>query len=321
MLKVRSNIKGNLILTASLTLVAGVAFADQTPQERLSSMRAAVQSTSYEGTVIRLHDGGTETLRVAHTVTDGVIQEKVVSQEGDGLVILRNGDKVHRILPDRQSVLVEDWDSDSTLFSTLPSSYMRFGSEYDLALDRRERIAGRETIMLVIRPHDEFRYGHRIWLDTETSFPLRTQLVDGSTVIEELKFADITITQDIHPSRLTTTFVTDQFSWFKQSSVPHGSDVETAWVNDELPSGFTAVSTHEEMMAGDDEMVTHILFSDGLANVSVFISSKSNYSVPGPAREAGTNSYCATIGDFEITAIGEVPAATVKQIATSMQQR
>jgi sigma-E factor negative regulatory protein RseB len=317
----RSRMPGKLFLSASLVLVASTAFADQTPQEWLSSMRAAVQSTSYEGTVIRMQDGNTEALRVVHTVTDGVIHEKVVSQEGNGLVILRSGNKVHRILPDRQSVLVEDWDNDSTLFSTLPSSDMRFGSAYDLALDRTERIAGRETIMLVIRPHDDFRYGHRIWLDTETSFPLQTQLVDGSKVLEELKFADISITQDIHPSSLTTSFATDQYSWFKQSSAPHGSDVETAWINDELPAGFAAVSTHEETMSSSDEMVTHILFSDGLANVSVFISSKSNNSVSGPARMAGTNSYCATIGDFEITAIGEVPAATVKQIAITMQQR
>jgi sigma-E factor negative regulatory protein RseB len=138
------------------------------PNELLIRMGAAVQTTSYEGTVIRIQDGKAEALKVVHTVTDGVIREKVVVQEGNGLEIIRNGNEVHCILPDRKSVLVEEWDDQSTLFSTLPSSEVRFGSEYDVSIVREERVAGRKTILVAIRPHDMYRYGHRIWLDTET---------------------------------------------------------------------------------------------------------------------------------------------------------
>jgi sigma-E factor negative regulatory protein RseB len=84
------------------------------PNELLIRMGAAVQTTSYEGTVIRIQDGKAEALKVVHTVTDGVIREKVVVQEGNGLEIIRNGNEVHCILPDRKSVLVEEWDDQST---------------------------------------------------------------------------------------------------------------------------------------------------------------------------------------------------------------
>ena len=318
----RAPIPSKLILSFGLLLGATSALADKTPDEWLSNMRAAVQSTSYEGTVVRIIDGKAEALRVVHTVSDGVVHEKIVAQEGSGLVILRSGNRVHKILPDQQSIVVEEWNDESRLFSTLPSSDMRFGSEYDLALDRNERIAGRETIVLAIRPHDNYRYGHRIWLDMETSFPLQTQLVDGSKVLEQIKFADISITQDIPASHFTTSFLTDQFTWFKQYSTPHGADVEAAWVNYELPSGFATVAAHEEVISGSDDMVTHILFSDGLANVSVFVSPIpiSGAGATGAASMGGSNSFCAIIGDFEITAIGEVPAATLQQIATTMRQ-
>ena len=73
-------------------------------------------------------------------------------------------------------------------------------------------------------------------------------------------------------------------------------------------------------MAGGDELVTHILFSDGLANVSVFIAANSGKLVSGRARVGGSNSFSIEHGNFEITAIGEVPALTVEQIATSMRQ-
>ena len=45
------------------------------PNEWLSRMSAAVQMTSYEGTVIRIRDGKAEALKVVHTVSDGVVRE------------------------------------------------------------------------------------------------------------------------------------------------------------------------------------------------------------------------------------------------------
>ena len=310
-----------LWLAIGLVGVSGPVLADKLPQDWLNHMGAAVQSTSYEGTVIRIKDGKAEALKVVHMIKDGVVMEKVVAQEGNGLEIIRNGNEVHCILPDRKSVLVEEWDDQSTLFSTLPSSEIRFGNEYDVAIVRKERIAGREAIVLAIRPHDGYRYGHRIWLDTETSFPLQTQLISDGTAIEQVKFAEITLNHEIHASELEPSYSTEHFTWLRRSSGHAGTVVEASWSSDEIPAGFRVVSAHEETMEGSDEVVTHILYSDGLANVSVFIAANSGKLAAGSARVGGSNSYGVEHGDFEITAIGEVPAVTVEQIATSMSQR
>jgi len=310
---------GLMISIAAVFLSAPV-LADRAPMDWLNQMGAAVQSTSYEGTVIRMQDGDAEALKVVRTIKDGVILERVVAQEGNGLEIIRRGNEVHCILPDRKSVLVEEWDEQSTLFSTLPTSDIRISSEYDVAIVRNERVAGRETILLAIRPHDGYRYGHRIWLDTETSFPLQTQLISEGTAIEQVKFADITLNQEIHASALEPSYSTENFTWLRQSSGHNGSHIETPWNSDQLPAGFRVIATHEETMDGSDELVTHIVFSDGLANVSVFIAARSGKLVAGPARVGGSNSFSVDQGEFEITAIGEVPAMTVEQIATTMRQ-
>ena len=300
-------------------LLCGSVLAEAQPQEWLNRMAVAVQSTSYEGTVIRIHGSQAEALKVVHTIDNGVVLEKVVAQEGSGLEIIRTGNKVHRILPDRKSVLVEEWDDQPTLFSTLPRSDVQFGNEYDVAIVRKERVAGREAIMLAIRQHDGYRYGHRIWLDTETAFPLQTQLISNGVAIEQVKFAEIELNQEIHASALEPSYSTEHFTWLRQSSGHEGSSVKTSWNSDSLPAGFRAVSTHEETMAGSDDIVTHILFSDGLATVSVFIAAKSGELKSGPSRMGSSNSYSAERGEFEITAIGEVPAKTVEQIATTMR--
>jgi len=293
-----------------------------TPNDLLDRMGAAVQATSYEGTVIRIQDGKAEALKVIHTVTDGVIREKVVAQEGNGLEIIRNGNEVHCILPDRKSVLVEEWDDQSTLFSTLPSSQVRFGSEYDVSIVREERIAGRQTVLVAIRPHDNYRYGHRIWLDTETAFPLQTQLIgEDGTAIEQVKFADISLNKDIHASALAPSMSTENFRWLNQPSRHVKHEIETSWQSTDLPPGFRAVATHGETMPGSEEVVTHILYSDGLANVSVFVAQQDQASAAGPSRVGGSNSYSASIEGQRITAVGEVPAITVEQFATTMSLR
>lgn len=310
-----------LLIVALLVVTPGLAWATE-PDEWLNRMGAAVQVSSYEGTVIRMRDGKTEALKVVHTVSDGVIREKVVAQEGDGLEIIRNGNEVHCILPDRKSVLVEEWDDQSTLFSTLPSSEIRFGSEYDVAIVREDRVAGRQAILLAIRPHDGYRYGHRIWLDTETGFPLQTQLIgDDGSAIEEVKFVDIKLNQEIHASALAPSYSTDNFRWFNQPARHVTRAVESNWSSTELPRGFRAVSAHEEEMRGSEEFVTHILYSDGLANVSVFIARYVDGHSQGPSKVGGSNSFSGVVGEYHVTAVGEVPAMTVEQIASTMRPR
>jgi sigma-E factor negative regulatory protein RseB len=293
------------------------------PNELLNRMAAAVQMTSYEGTVIRIQDGKAEALKVVHTVSDGVIREKVVAQEGKGLEIIRKGNEVHCILPDSKSVLVEEWDDQSTLFSTLPSSQVRFGSEYDVSIVREERVAGRQAILVAIRAHDDYRYGHRIWLDTETAFPLQTQLIGGDgEAIEQVMFADISLNKEIAASALEPSISTENFRFLDQQSRHESRAVETEWGSDNLPRGFRAVSTHAEKLPGDEDFATtHILYSDGLANVSVFITPVQEDGGTGPSRVGGSNSFSTVVDGHRITAVGEVPAMTVEQIATTVSRR
>jgi len=318
----RQSVNLLILLLGLQVIVAPALAASEEPRVWLNRMGAAVQSTSYEGTVIRIRGGEAEALKVVHKVVDGVIREKVVAQEGNGLEIIRNGNEVHCILPDRKSVLVEEWDDQSTLFSTLPSSEIRFGNEYDVSIVREDRVAGRQTNLLAIRPHDGYRYGYRIWLDTETSFPLQTQLIgDDGSAIEQVKFAEISLNEEIHASALAPSYSTENYRWFNQTGRHVTRSVDTDWASEDLPKGFRAISTHEEKMPGSDEFVTHILYSDGLANVSVFIAKIGEGNSQGPSSVGGSNSYSTVIGDHHVTAVGEVPAITVEQIATTMRAR
>lgn len=314
-----------LTLTASLLLClqdAAIARDRTTPNEWLDRMAAVVSTIDYEGTVMRRKNGRAEALKVVHRVVDGVVNEKVMTQEGSGLEIIRNGSEVHCILPDKKSVLIEQWNDRSTLFSTLPSSELRFGSEYDLSIVREERVAGRATVLLAIRPHDGYRFGHRLWLDQDTAFPLRTELVGGDgTVLEQLKFADITFNSDIPDAALMPSFSLDNYTWYSEPARADWEGTETSWRCDDLPGGFQVVSTRVEAMPGVDAPVTHIVYSDGLATVSVFITTQQDQDIAEHHRVGAANSYSTLIDEHQVTAVGEVPSITVQRIARAMRQQ
>ena len=311
------------VALVSFVLACSAALAeDQNPGDWLQKMTHAVQTINYDGTVIRIQNGSSEALKVTHVVSDGVIREKVIVQEGNGMVIIRNGNEVHCILPDRKSVLVEEWDDQSTLFSTLPSSDIRFGNEYDVSIVRQDRVAGRKAVMLAIRPHDDFRYGHRIWLDQETGFPLQTKLIDsGGVAIEQVKFADIQLGQAIHAEQLESSINTENFRWFAQSKTISKVETDSGWISDDLPPGFRITTSHAEQNIGEDEKVIHMMISDGLANVSVFIEPSSRGGDPRSARAGAANSFSISHGSYRVTAVGEVPPSTAEHIARSMQQK
>lgn len=295
---------------------------EESPGDWLKKMATAVQTTNYEGTVIRIQDGVAEAIKVVHVVADGVVREKVIVQEGDGLEIIRNGNEVHCILPDRKSVLVQEWDDQSTLFSTLPTSDIQFGNEYDVAIVREDRVAGRKAVMLAIRPHDGLRYGHRLWLDRETGFPLQTSLIasDGEA-IQQVKFADIRIGETIQASALLPSTNIDDFRWFTEPQHSRKQEIDSDWVSNNALSGFQLMSTHVEESPGEGGSTTHMLFSDGLANVSVFIAPHRGDLEARRARVAASNSYSVAKDEFRITAVGEVPAEMVEKIARSMQPK
>lgn len=316
-----------LTSTAVAALFAATLSGAQSgPDDWLERMSVAVTLTNYEGTVIRRQNGASEALKVVHKIVNGVVNERLVSQEGNGLEIIRIGDEVHCILPDRKSVLVEPWNNQSTLFSALPQGNAANTPQYNLSVVGEGRVAGRAAVMIAVRPHDEYRYGHRIWLDKESAFPLMTSLVNlEGQVIEELKFADITIADNIASSALDPSINLDSFTWYRESDRFRPIKVETEdWQCDDLPPGFHSISTQTELMPADDgeaeTSTTHIVYSDGIASVSVFIASSADGDHQGWALVGTSNSFSADVAGFQVTAVGEVPNITVQRIASSMRR-
>jgi sigma-E factor negative regulatory protein RseB len=69
------------------------------------------------------------------------------------------------------------------------------------------------------------------------------------------------------------------------------------------------------------ETLEHLVYSDGVASVSVFIEAgvSAVEQGEGPSRMGSANAYTTVLGGYLITAVGEVPVRTVETIARSIR--
>ncbi len=291
----------------------------QDAQQWLDRMAGAVEELSYRGTFVHLLGDEVETLQIIHRNDGGRISERIVSMDGVGREIIRNEDEIYCILPDRQIVLFDNRREVSPLVSALPSYSEDLWRSYEISLLHTERVVERDAQVVAIHPRDEFRYGYLLWLDSETAMPLKSQLRDeqGWTV-EQMAFTQIEIGQDISPAALEPTIDSEGF---RVIMPPENAVAEDApqWRATRLPDGFQLSVATLTRMAGSEHPVEHLVYSDGLATVSVFVESPDSEPevTGGLSRIGSANAFSFEFSGRQITAVGEVPAVTVESIATS----
>ncbi|MBV8783709.1 MAG: MucB/RseB C-terminal domain-containing protein [Gammaproteobacteria bacterium] len=307
-------------LALALCLVAGAAWADE-PVQWLTRMNQALTGRNYDGTFSHWHAGQVEMLRIIHRVQDGTVSERLASLDGSGREFIRTGASLACYLPDRRTVLVEQRPQQEPLvgFPTVDAETARF---YDIKEVARTRFNRRDTHVISVTPRDEYRYGYRLWIDDSTAMPLKSQLCDAhGNVIEQIVFASLVVPKSIPDSAFRPEVATDGFQWVRNASLPAGADA-LAWSALRLPPGFRMTVRAAQTLPGSPQPVDHLVFSDGVASVSVFVEMQQG-EVRGPATTTTTvgssSAFSTVIDGHKVTAVGEVPPATVQFIATQVK--
>ncbi len=302
-----------------LTLIVVDASA-QDAREWLDRMDRAVEELNYQGTFVHLLGGTVETLRIIHRNEDGRSAERIVSLDGIGREIIRQQDEVQCILPDRRIVLLEARKDVSPLVAALPSYSAEVEPHYEFTLRSNARIVNRPVQIVEIKPKDAFRYGYLLWLDKDTAMPLRSQLVDEQgEIVEQILFTEIAFVDSIPESALAATIDTTGFTMLRApESAPLGDGLP--WRAATVPGGFKLSVATQAPIAGSEYPVEHLVYSDGLATVSVFIEDPKTTADIGEgfSNVGSTNAFSLILRGRKVTAVGEVPRQTVRTIASSL---
>jgi sigma-E factor negative regulatory protein RseB len=318
----------------TLSLVQRSIGADD-PRVWLDKMNQALATRNYDGTFFHLSEGRVETMRIVHRVKAGLVTERLQSLDGSGREFVRNNDELTCYLPDQHTVLVEPRQVHGPFLGSLP----RFGSDVDqfylIESLPDSHVLGRAARVIAVNPKDQFRFGYRLWLDQNTAMPLKTQLCDAhGQVIEQILFARLDMPETIADADLTPAVRTDGMRWVRQgASDDRAVPALSAYRASELPPGFHLTVAGAQTLGGAAVPAAHLVYSDGLATVSVFVEapptlpSGANDSAAPPAeppmqglaRVGSGFAFSTVVQGHQVTAVGEVPAQTVEFIAHSVK--
>ena len=312
-----------------LVLASAPVRATDDPRDWLEKMNTALATRNYDGTFFHLSEGRVETMRIVHRMHAGLVTERLLSLDGSGREFVRNNDELTCYLPDQHTVLVEPRQDRGPFLGSLPQFDADVERFYRLEALQNSRVLGRAARVIAVTPKDLYRFGYRLWLDETTAMPLKTQLFGAhGQVIEQILFARLDMPETIADSELTPAVHTEGMRWVRQGpSHDSASPALSAYRASELPPGFRLTVSGAQTLGGATVPATHLVYSDGLATVSVFVEAPPQAEKAAPpqppmqglARVGSGFAFSTVVQGHQVTAVGEVPAQTVEFIAHSVK--
>lgn len=301
----------------------------------LKKIQSAAQTLNYSGTFVYQQSNQMRTSRITH-VLDGKNEiEKLEILDDKPREYIRHNDEVICYVPEAKTLLVEKRVTHDIFPAILAANPTDLTEFYDVRKDIAGRVAGRECQAIVLEPTDKLRYGYRLWADKSTGLLLRAQtLNERHDVVEQIAFTEISI-GNFDRNRVKPSFPNTS-GWHVENATMSQANL-TGWTVKALPPGFRKIREVKRMVSNDaastssasgrthvsaqpsQREVAHMVFSDGLAAISVFIEPESQSRTEGSMQQGAMNIIGKRYGDFWLTIVGEVPSAAIRQVANSIE--
>lgn len=310
--------------------VSSVASAESTTAKDawgwLKKMASASRQVNYTGTFVYQHGSQVETSRVAHYVNAaGGEFERLETLDGPPREVIRSNEQVTCYLPNTKTVLIEQ-RSGRHFPALLPERLTGLSDSYTIKEEESDRVAGLECIWIALIPKDNLRYGRRFCAEKNTGLPLRAKtLGDKNEQIESFGFTEITLGGSFNRDKVRSKYAerSKTQSWrIDRSGLTATADAhgDTGWVLNNRPAGFRKTMEVRRSLTGRGGGVSHIVFSDGLAAISVFIEPMPRaHPAQSLSHQGAVNIYTRPYGNHVLTVLGEAPVNTVMQIANSLE--
>lgn len=310
-----------------LGLVAPAGAADRVaPQDGvawLKRMADASRQLNYAGTFVYRHGAQSETSRIVHYVNvAGGEFEKMETLDGPAREVIRTNDQVVCYLPAAKTVIIEKRGK-RRFPVMLPDSLTGVTENYTVRVEGKDRVAGHDCQVIALDPRDNLRYGHRFCADMASGLPLRARTYnEKKEPLESFAFTEVKLGGTFNRDSVKSRYSAVSRSWrVDHSGFPTAEvSADTGWVLKHQPAGFRKLTELKRSIAGRTTMVSHIVYSDGLAAVSVFIEPLPKARIAHSLSHQGAvNIFTRPVADHMVTVLGEAPAATVMQIANSLE--
>ncbi len=321
---------GNRLISVLLVGVLSSALNVQASQEDnwqvLQKAAVAARALSYKGIFVCQTGKQVKSVEITHRYDGQNEFSRNVLLDGSPREVFNQSGNVVIYNPRNEKIIIEKRRAQNMFPAILPVDLQSIKASYTLRTGESERIAGRSAQVIMLEPNDGLRYSYRFWIDTEYGLLLKSVMMNNrDEILESIGFSQVALMNTV------------ALDWFKPK-IDHSKDYvmeqEPVVVTDDgtpidwevkaIPAGYRKVDQMVRKVHGKSGLVTHLVFSDGLAFVSMFIEHVPKPTKDRPAQKnalstAGNTSFYSNVNNGHlVTVIGDVPEATVVQFANAV---
>ncbi|MDP1533218.1 MAG: MucB/RseB C-terminal domain-containing protein [Rubrivivax sp.] len=311
-----------------LGFVPGTALAAGESREALAileKMAEASQKVNYSGTFMFQHGNQVETSRIAHFVNPaGGVLERLETLDGPAREVIRNNDQVTCYLPGSKTVLIDP--RGSRQFPVRVEQIQEIVQHYNVVKGGMDRVAGMQCQWVTLTPNDNLRYTRRFCAELNTGLPLQARtLNDKNETLEAFAFSTLDIGGSFRREMVQSKYaaMSVKQNWrVDRSALSVDDSGDSGWVVQTPPAGFRKLMELRRSMVGKKGKASHLVYSDGLAAVSIFIEPGAKPDQKQALRHQGAlHIYSHVVAGHTVTILGETPAETVLRFARSLEPK
>ncbi|MBU3740508.1 MAG: transcriptional regulator [Rhodoferax sp.] len=308
--------------------VSAPGVADRGLSDWLMRMHEASRKRAYIGTFVVSAGGSMSSARIWH-VCDGEQQmERVETLTGAPRSTFRRNDQVVTFFPETRVAVAERRETLGLFPNLLQSADSAIARHYTLRPAGTDRVAGVEADVVELQPKDALRFGYRIWSERKSGLVVKLQtLAADSQVLEQAAFSELQLDAPVSMARLSQLMGNTEGWQVERPGLVRTTAAAAGWALRTPVPGFEPTGCYlRPVTAGPDgrrEDTLQWLFSDGLATVSLFIEplDPRRHGQPGAQALGATQVLMRRVADSWLTAVGEVPQATLAAFAQALERR
>lgn len=305
---------------------APVATEPRSVNEWLMRLHEASRQRAYVGTLVVSAGATMSASRIWH-VCDGEQQmERVDTLTGAPRTTIRRNNEVITFAPESKTAWVEKRESLGLFPELLRTPSNAIPEFYGVKEAGTDRVAGYLSDVVEIQPKDALRFGFRIWSEKKTGLVVKLQtLSEQGAVLEQVAFSELQLDAPVSMSKLSKLMKDTKGYDVQRPTLKKTTAEAEGWRLKEPVPGFLPMSCYTREVAGAAAGAAapmQWVFSDGLASVSLFVEAfdPQRHGQEKALFTGSTHSLTRRVGAYWVTALGEVPTATLRRFANALER-
>jgi len=264
-------------------------------------------------------------VRITHAMVGNDEHERIEPLDGPAYEIVRKNDEMFCYFPDAKTVRLDRRVTARFFPTILSGTPTAVAASYEVKLGPTERVLGYECRWIRLEPRDGMRHAQSLCSEVQTGLTLRVRtLNDKKQPVEHYTFTDLKIGPQVARPEMKSIFEARVKRWMSDSQPREETKAtDTGWTVTNAPANFVKVAELRRTLPGREHPVSQLIYSDGLANMSVFVEPNKPTARTSEAssEDGATSFFVRPMGETLVSVLGEVPLATAQQVARSVARR